>query len=260
MTTQLVTTGMSIADTIWLAAALLHRERPRADGFDHGTILRKVMELDPSLNSRSVSTHLSTHCIAGKMANPATLRILTELPDGLLRLYREGDPCHPTRRNGRIAPKPHALPERYQELLQSDPRPARAAVPPEEDAILAISGVGKDMWRNLGGGETFIRALREEVFPSLSASGGFQEVWERVRAHGGQEFRTVRGIPFLYTVASNAIVPRPGKKDETNQSVSMSEFEKAWNRRPLSAISQIRDLRGYSYIYGILTDPRICQP
>jgi len=30
----------------------------------------------------------------------------------------------------------------------------------EEDPILALCGVGKDLWQELGGGENFIRELR----------------------------------------------------------------------------------------------------
>jgi hypothetical protein len=250
---------LSIADTIWLATALLHRENPKARGFDHRTILRKVTELDPFLNSRSVSTHLSTHCIASKAANPATLRTLTETSEGLLRLYHDGDPCHPTRRSGRALPKPNTLPDRYRDLLSSyaDSRPAQNIVPAEEDPILGISGVGKEMWSKLGGGESFIRDLREEIFPANMTSTGFDLVWERIMSCQGHEFRTVTRKPFSYNFRNNAVVPRPGKGEETNQYLSKSEFEKAWDRRPLSDLSQIRDLRGHSYIYAILVDPRI---
>src|SRR5437870_1213611 len=104
---------MTISDTIWVATALLHREFPNVTGFDHATILRKVMELDPTLNPRSVSTHLSTHCVASKKADPSPLRILTENYDGTLRLYRAGDPIHGSRTNGRTQPKVESLPEKF---------------------------------------------------------------------------------------------------------------------------------------------------
>ena len=158
---------LSIADTIWLATALLHEAQPLASGFGHETILRKVAELNPSLNPRSVSTHLSTHCVASKKANPATLRILTENPDGSLRLFRWGDSFHPTRRTGRTGPKPSVLPPQYKHLLQS--HAAGSSNSPErstpEDPILAITGVGKEMWKKLGGGEAFIRGFRADYFP-----------------------------------------------------------------------------------------------
>jgi hypothetical protein len=39
--------GLSIADTIWLATALLHEQYPSAAGFEHAAILRRVADLDP---------------------------------------------------------------------------------------------------------------------------------------------------------------------------------------------------------------------
>ena len=254
---------LSIGDTIWLATALLHDAQPLAAGFAHETILRKVAQLNPSLNPRSVSTHLSTHCVASKNANPATLRILSENPDGSLRLFRAGDSFHPTRRAGRTGPKPNSLPPQYIHLLQSttaDPSRKLDASRPE-DPILAISGVGKEMWKKLGGGEAFIRALRAEVFPGYESqttpTTEDGQIWERIEAHRGEEFRTVRGEPFSYDVHGNIVIPRPQKGKATARQLPRSDFEKAWARRPLSGPKQINDLPGPSYIYGILTDPRI---
>jgi hypothetical protein len=260
---EIATAKLSIADTIWLATALLHRAHPHAKGFSHETILRKVAELDQSLNPRSVSTHLSTHCVASKKANPATLRILSEEPDGSLRLFRAGDSFHPSRSAGRSSPKPSVLPPQYEHLLRN-PAPDRSSKsydPPAEDPILAISGVGKEMWKRLGGGEAFIRALRTEVFPGYESSATPAtdpgQVWARIEAHRGEEFRTVRGEPFSYDVHGNIVVPRPQKGELTPRQLPRSDFEKAWARRPLSGPGQIKDLQGPSYIYGILTDPRI---
>jgi hypothetical protein len=173
---------MTIADSIWVATALLQKDQPEVTGFDDETILRKTLELDPTLNPRSVSTHLSSHCVASKKANPQTLRILTKNSDGTLRLYREGDPCHPTRRKGRMAPGPNALPEQYRGL--ADRRGTfsnESAAVVEQDPVLAMRGVGKEMWKALGGGEAFIRALREERFPDTPE---FNEMWERVGRRG----------------------------------------------------------------------------
>jgi hypothetical protein len=249
---------LSIADTIWLATAMLHRAHPQAKGFSHETILRKATELDPSLNPRSVSTHLSTHCVASKKANPATLRILTENPDGSLRLFRVGDSFHTTRRAGRMAPKAHALPVQYEYLLQNQTEKPSINLDysPEDDPILAISGVGKEMWKKLGGGEAFIRALRSEVFPGFESPDA-DHIWERIKAHRGEEFHTVRGEPFSYDVHGNILVPRPQKGEPTPRQLPRRDLEKAWARRPLSGPGQIKDLQGPSYIFGILTDPRI---
>jgi|HubBroStandDraft_6_1064221.scaffolds.fasta_scaffold260740_2 hypothetical protein len=272
---------MTIADTIWLATALLEKENPRAEGFSYETILRKVSELDASLKPGSVHAHLSAHCIASKRASPATLRILTENPDGTLRLFRSGDPYDRTRRVGRTQPRPNAIPAEYHSLLQpGDNRAEPFRFLPEEDPILALTGVGKEMWKRLGGGEAFLRALREDgplVLPSPRPSNGksrengsgspaklparsrsFDDVWPRIEAHAGEEFRTIRGKPFSYNIRGSAVVPRPGKAAETNRLLPRSHFQKAWDRRPLSGPGQIHDLQGPAYVYAILTDPRIC--
>lgn len=285
---------MTIGDTIWLAVALLEKENPKALGFSQETILKKVFALNRSLKPISVQAHVNAHCVASKKANSATLRILTENPDGTLRRFRLGDPYHPTRQRGRTQPKPHSLPAEYHSLLRpEDTREMPSQFSVEEDPILALSGVGKEMWRKLGGGEAFIRALREDgplVLPPQSVprsspftklldkftnekSGerghvsspnvpgrprSFDDVWPRIEAHAGEEFRTIRDKPFSYNIRGSSVVPRPGKGAETNRLLPRSHFQKAWERRPLSGPGQIHDLQGPAYVYAILTDSRIC--
>lgn len=81
----------------------------------------------------------------------------------------------------------------------------------------------------------------------------FTSVWSRVEAHAGEEFRTVRGLPFRYRVTSAHVVP-----DRTRYPLHRSQLETAYQHRPLSGPGQLNDLvRGPSYVYAILTDPRI---
>ncbi len=285
---------MTIGDTIWLAAALLEKENPKALGFSYETILNKVFALNHSLKPISVHAHLNAHCVASKKANSATLRILTENPDGTLRRFRPGDPYHPTRKGGRTQPKPHSLPAEYHSLLRpEDTREEPSQFSVDDDPILALSGVGKEMWKKLGGGEAFIRALREDgprVVPSQpvprssaftklfdkltngkpgegayvappnvpAPPRSFADVWPRIEAHAGEEFRTIRNKPFSYNIRGSSVVPRPGKGAETNRLLPRSHFQKAWERRPLSGPGQIHDLQGPAYVYAILADARIC--
>ncbi|HEV8148021.1 MAG TPA: hypothetical protein VGP79_16645 [Bryobacteraceae bacterium] len=242
---------MTIADTIWVAASLLHHFDPNRAGFDHATLLRKVLELDPSLNPRSVSTHLSTHCVASKKADPSNHRILSENPDGTLRLYRSGDPCHPTRTDGRIQPK--VLPEQYGWLLAGGGSEAtsKERMNPSKDPILGLAGVGKELWESLGGGEAFLHALRQEWWPGHEpASQEWNQIWERIKAHQGQEFRTLKGKSFSYELNSNVMIV--WRKQRPVDSLPQSEFERAWTRR-----SQIHDPQRPPYLFAILTDPRI---
>jgi hypothetical protein len=82
----------------------------------------------------------------------------------------------------------------------------------------------------------------------------FDQYWQSIIACGGQVFRQVGGGEFIYKVSatgSSVMLSR------TNQSLGRAMFEKAWRRRPISGPSAINDLRGPSYLYAILSDPRI---
>ncbi|MEU4324539.1 hypothetical protein [Nonomuraea dietziae] len=81
----------------------------------------------------------------------------------------------------------------------------------------------------------------------------FPVVWDRVLRHAGEEFRLVRGESFTYQSHGEHIYP-----DRTTIGIHRSNFARAWERRPLSGPGQIsRDIMGPSYVYAILTDPRI---
>jgi len=164
---------MKIADEVWVATALLHREQPSRAGFEGSEILRKVGEMHAGGQTRpGVNAHIYLHCVANKKPNSARFRMLYRNPDGTLRLYRRGDDCHPERRNGKTVPEAEAIPGRYGELLKwyrSEYSPA-APEAPSQDPILALRGVGKELWKELGG-ETFITGLRSDWFGTAEQAG-----------------------------------------------------------------------------------------
>ena len=81
-------------------------------------------------------------------------------------------------------------------------------------------------------------------------------VWDRIRAHAGEEFRTVTGLPFSYVVPGNYLrVLRNGR--EINRSLSRTNFAKAVEEMPAARPSDIKDRQGSAYTWAILTDPRI---
>ncbi|MEX0754971.1 MAG: hypothetical protein WD556_07630 [Actinomycetota bacterium] len=80
----------------------------------------------------------------------------------------------------------------------------------------------------------------------------FDTVWIRIEAHAGEPFRQVRGARFTYSVVNGHVVP-----DRTNQQIPKSAFEKALDLVPLDGPGEIQHLRGPSYVYAILADPRI---
>lgn len=164
---------MKIADEVWLATALLHREQPSRQGFEGSEILRRVGKLHAGAQTRpGVNAHIYLHCVANKKPNSARFRMLYRNPDGTLRLYRNGDDCHPERRKGKTRPEVDALPSRYREFLEwysSQFSPA-APEPASQDPILALRGAGKELWRELGG-ESFIAGLRGDWFGNAGPAG-----------------------------------------------------------------------------------------
>lgn len=79
-----------------------------------------------------------------------------------------------------------------------------------------------------------------------------QEVWARIQAHAGEIFSQLRGGAFSYSVTADHVIP-----DRTNHQIPKSHFARALSLLPLDNTMAVQDLRGPSYIYAILSDPRI---
>ena len=110
--------GVSVADQVWLATALLHHEdRDRMD-FSKPEIRRSCDEIDAEGARRpAISQHISTHCVASRPASPAKHRMLTRTRTGRRRLFRPGDDEHSDRREGKTAPLREEVPEKYRYLI-----------------------------------------------------------------------------------------------------------------------------------------------
>lgn len=109
---------LTIADQVWVATALLHREHPERVDFSKQEIRQRAEQEDREGASRpGISPHISTHCVASKKPNPAKHRMLTRTGTGRRRLFRHGDNYHPLRSEGDITPAREDLPERYHYLL-----------------------------------------------------------------------------------------------------------------------------------------------
>jgi hypothetical protein len=83
---------------------------------------------------------------------------------------------------------------------------------------------------------------------------GINPIWERILENAGGEFRMIRGATFRYEVIAGHVRP-----DRTDQQIPKSHFEKALGIVPLTSTATIQGLRGPSFIYAILMDPRIRQ-
>ena len=79
------------------------------------------------------------------------------------------------------------------------------------------------------------------------------EVWNRIAAHAGETFHTKTGIPFSYHVSGQWVV-----LENTNRSIPCRDFEAALALSDLRITNlQKLHLQGPSYLYGIITDPRV---
>jgi hypothetical protein len=81
---------------------------------------------------------------------------------------------------------------------------------------------------------------------------GFDEVWQRIVALCGETFYQKSGKPFTYAVSGNSLKP-----STTNRQLPRSHFDRAFAREPLDGPGQLQDLQGPSYLFAILTNPRI---
>jgi len=155
---------LKAADLVWLAAAHLQKEHQDRVGFSPDEILKKALEIEPEsgFSQGTLRTHISRHCVANLPPAGAQHRMLTRNPNGSYRPYLHGDEYHPARASGKTCPDAHAIPSKYKDLIawfhNEYDSPPRAL--PDEDPLLALRGLGKELWKELGGGEKFIRDLR----------------------------------------------------------------------------------------------------
>ena len=84
------------------------------------------------------------------------------------------------------------------------------------------------------------------------AAPDIETVWRRIRRHTGETFYQMRGGAFSYSVAGGCVYP-----DRTQQQIPKSHFSKALELVPAKNTAPFQHLRGPSFIYAILMDPRI---
>lgn len=142
---------IKVADQVWVATALLHREHPERSDFSKQEIFARAEHEDPEGARRpGISQHISTHCVASKKPNPAKHRMLTRTGTGRRRLFRTGDKFHPLRSGGNVAPSREDLPEKYHSLLdwyeQVYNRPAKD----EQDPSKPRGAGAEDLLRLMG--------------------------------------------------------------------------------------------------------------
>lgn len=106
------------AIAVWIATATLHVERGVDAIFSNSDIIEKMMRQKLcNVSHNTISAHVAAHCVANAPANTqAAHRKTYRVGPGRYRLYRRNEPCHPTRKNCKIAPLPFQMPDEYRDL------------------------------------------------------------------------------------------------------------------------------------------------
>lgn len=157
---------IKVADEVFVASALLHREHPERDDFAIAEIVDRAEaeKLTPRLRP-GVRVHVTSHSVAGLPPSPGRYCTLTATSSGRRRLFRPGDPIHPARVGGKIVPEERDLPETYRSLLHWYASEYCARSPGESgvtaDPFLELRGLGREIWADESGDE-FIEKLRSE--------------------------------------------------------------------------------------------------
>ena len=153
--------AIRVADEVWVATALLHREQPERPDFTIEDIIRRAEKEGLSAELRpGVKVHAYTHCVANKEPDPGRYRMLFATGSNTRRLYRPSDIANP-QRTGKMKPRRDQIPARYHELLgwYESEYCLRTSLA-EPDLLDELRGSGREIWRDEDPDE-YVRRLRE---------------------------------------------------------------------------------------------------
>jgi hypothetical protein len=154
---------LKVADEVWIAAVLLHREHPERPDFTLGEIVERAKKEGLSKPLRpGVYVHVVQHCVANRPPNPGRYRMLLETAPGRRRLFRRNDTYHSGREGGKITPRQEDLPGKYEGLLAWYAKWSSTGADKarETDPLLGLRGSGKHLWADEHA-DDYVRRLRE---------------------------------------------------------------------------------------------------
>ncbi|MGB6194652.1 MAG: hypothetical protein WBF42_19465 [Terracidiphilus sp.] len=167
-----------VADRLWIATALLHRQYPRQPAFSRDEIRAKLAEVGllDAAREGAINAHLKQHCVANVPPSSGKYRMLIEVTPGKLRLYRPGDWSHPARMQPRkpskSVPNREEIPNSYWPLLdwyatwsaaaRSSPTERPAANNWDDDALIRLAGSGRQVWADEHA-DAYVENLRKEI-------------------------------------------------------------------------------------------------
>jgi hypothetical protein len=154
---------LRVADEVWIAAALLHREHPEQRDFSIEEIMKRAgKEAGGDPLRPGVRVHVNQHCVANRPPNPGRYRMLFETSPGRRRLFRTGDNYDTARAGAKVAPAREDIPSEYAALLDWYRDWSQDSVEDKikHDPLLALRGSGKELWADEHADE-YVRRLRE---------------------------------------------------------------------------------------------------
>jgi hypothetical protein len=156
-----VSSSIRVADEVWIATALLHREQPAREDFSIAEIVARALKEGLTPGPRGgLRVQVQQHCVANRPPNPNRLRMLFATGRNTRRLFRAGDWFHPDRRDGRTAPDRGDIPPRYHSLLDWYRDEYAKDLGSNRNSILELVGLGKELWKGVDPDE-YVRKLRE---------------------------------------------------------------------------------------------------
>ncbi len=172
---MVTSTEILVADEAWIALASLHRRHPARESFSAAEIMESAKREKAHPESRAgLQPHIYLHNVANLRPNSARYRMFYKVGAGAYRLFRQGDDFHPDRK-GKLAPQHDELPKQYHPLLdwyQNEYSRQSSAPRDDDDPVLQMWGIGKEIWKDAGG-DAFIareRAALDDEIKSKSAS------------------------------------------------------------------------------------------
>ena len=81
-----------------------------------------------------------------------------------------------------------------------------------------------------------------------------ETIWNNIKLHKGETFKTVRGIEYTYVVVEDYILINDDKKRRITRDAIKTAIT---IKNPSPSKIQEEGIWGPSYVYGIITDKRI---
>ena len=152
---------LKVADEVWIAAALLHREHADRQDFTVREIIARARSENITGTLRpGVSVHAHLHCVANRPPNSAQYRMLHATGEGARWLFRQSGDAGP-KRKGKITPETADLPPQCRHLLDWYRNEyAGSATDTWLSGVFEMAGSGEEIFSGIDP-DAYVRQLRE---------------------------------------------------------------------------------------------------